>query len=205
MDKHDLIGLKVANDGSGLRRALEAHYQIKSLEHIGNFTFCAELDGGGTLLIETKSVDLDMQTIRILSIQESGNLSGDRSQVPFEVTAKLKVTLTGQDIDDIMVAALEGGITYWCAATEVRVGKYLGKYASDQISRGGTLLLYDRGSDAKWELTLEKFLHGVKLYLEQEKDAANIIDHGKLNTLEVDACVADSIIQYALFGEIVFG
>ena len=68
MDNHDLIGRKVANDGSELKKALEEHYQIKSFKHVGDFVFCTELTDGGALLIHTKPVDLAMQTLRILSI-----------------------------------------------------------------------------------------------------------------------------------------
>lgn len=50
------------------------------------------------------------------------------------------VLVTDEDIDDIMVSALEGGINHWCAEAKVQ-GEYLGEFASDQISRGGTLLL----------------------------------------------------------------
>ena len=64
----DLIGQKVVNDGLGLRKALEAHYQVKSLKHIGNFVFRAELSDGTALLIHTTSVDLVMQTLRITEI-----------------------------------------------------------------------------------------------------------------------------------------
>ena len=52
----------------------------------------------------------------------------------FEVHAELAVWPTGQDVDDIMVSALEGGICYWCDRVTVE-GQYLGKYASEQISR----------------------------------------------------------------------
>lgn len=37
----------------------------------------------------------------------------------FSVKAEINVKLTEQDIDDIMVAALEGGINYWCGEAEV--------------------------------------------------------------------------------------
>ena len=43
MQNSGLIGLKVANDGLGLRTALETEYDIAKLEHIGNFMFLAEL------------------------------------------------------------------------------------------------------------------------------------------------------------------
>lgn len=33
----------------------------------------------------------------------------------YEIKAEIRVELTQEDIDDIMVGALEGGITYWCS------------------------------------------------------------------------------------------
>lgn len=120
----------------------------------------------------------------------------------FPITAQIRVDLTQEDIDDIMVGALEGGITYWCSEAEV-VGDYLGEYASDQISRSGKLILHDAESDDTWELTLEKFTQGFMKYLE----AGNMecIDGGKVDTCQIDANAADSIVQYALFGQLVFG
>lgn len=120
----------------------------------------------------------------------------------FEVRAEIVVNLTKQDIDDIMAVALDGGITYWCRKAKV-VGEYLGEYASDQISRGGSLILYDAESSDKWELTLEKFLNGVKLYFD---DGCHVqIEDGCIDPGDVDANDADCIIQFALFGEVVFG
>lgn len=120
----------------------------------------------------------------------------------FDIVAEIKVNLTQQDIDDIMVTALEGGINYWCRKAEV-VGEYLGKCASDQISRGGSLILHDAESSDKWELTLEKFLEGVKRYFE---DGCHVqVDDGCIDTGDIDAGDADCIVQFALFGEVQFG
>ena len=58
----------------------------------------------------------------------------------FTVQPQIEVNLTQQDIDDIMVTALEGGITGWCDQIEV-VGKQLGRCAGEQISKGGSLIL----------------------------------------------------------------
>lgn len=128
----------------------------------------------------------------------------------FEVKAELNIQLTQQDIDDIMVAALEGGINYWCSEASVEGGKYLGEYASEQISRGGTLLLYDFEEEAYRKLDLEKLLNGFKLWVESggdqygavqgEAGGAIVVDCG-----EIDAGCADEIVQYALFGEVVYG
>ena len=120
----------------------------------------------------------------------------------FTVRPQIEVNLTQQDVDDIMVAALEGGINYWCREAEV-VGEYLGEYASDQISRGGSLILHDSESSDKWELTLEKFLNGVKLYFE---DGCHVqVEDNRIDAGDIDAGDADCIVQFALFGKVVFG
>ena len=120
----------------------------------------------------------------------------------FTVRPQIEVNLTPKDVDDIMVTALEGGITGWCRQVDV-VGSRLGKYASDQISRGGSLILYDAESSDKWELTLGKFLNGVKLYF--EKGCHIRVEDGCIDPGDIDANDADCIIQFALFGEVQFG
>ena len=121
-----------------------------------------------------------------------------------KVKVEFEVLLSDQDIDDIMVSVLEGGITYWCDRVDV-VDKYLGEYASDQISRGGSLILYDCESDDKWVLTREKFLNGVKKFISIHPDV-NVLDKDKrIDTWKIDGCFADMIIQYALFDDIMFG
>ena len=121
----------------------------------------------------------------------------------YTVSATVGFEISGQDIDDIMSAALDGGITYWCAKAEV-VEEYLGEYASDQISRGGSLLLYDIEDGNSFELTLEKFLNGLQLWVENIRSFSLAFD-GRLDMDEIDADVADAIVQYALFNEIVYG
>lgn len=120
----------------------------------------------------------------------------------YTVRPQIDVNLSQQDIDDIMAVALDGGICYWFRKAEV-VGECLGEYASDQISRGGALILHDAESAQTWELTLEKFLKGVKLYFEQGCHV-NVEDNA-IDTCDIDANDADCIIQFAVFGEVVFG
>lgn len=120
-----------------------------------------------------------------------------------EININYKVTYTKQDIDDILCAALEGGICYWCGEAEV-VGEYLGEYASDQISRGGTLILHDNESDECYELTPEKFEQGLAKFL-SERGTDVLTEEFALDTTEIDGSDADLIVQYALFGEVVYG
>ena len=120
------------------------------------------------------------------------------------LTVAFNFVVSGEDIDDIMSAAMDGGITYWCGRAEV-VGDYRGEYASEQISRGGTLKLYDiEEPKTVYELTLEKFLTGLRLWIENER-AFSLTAGGRLDIGQIDAPAADTIIQYALFNDIVYG
>lgn len=123
-------------------------------------------------------------------------------EMTFRICPEIEVELTQRDIDDIMCAALEGGICYWCDAVKV-VGDYLGEYVSDQISRGGSLVLHDAESADTWELNREKFLNGVKQYFE---DGFHVhVEDNRIDVGDIDGNDADCIVQFALFGEVVFG
>lgn len=121
----------------------------------------------------------------------------------FPVHIEMNGTITQQDIDNLMCTALESGINYWCREAKV-VGEFLGEYGSEQISRGGSLLLRDAETDERWELTLEKFLKGIELYI-KENGRVMIEDFKLMDYGELDAGDADCIVQYALFGKLVFG
>ena len=122
----------------------------------------------------------------------------------YNIEINKKYEVTSQDIDDIMATALDS-ISYWCRKAKV-VGEYLGEYASDQISRGGSLILYDAESNDCRELNLENLLHGIEKAIEDNWfDDYGWYDNGVLYTTEIDGEVADVIVQLALFDDIVFG
>ena len=123
----------------------------------------------------------------------------------YEIPVSLTVKLTEEDIDDIMVGALEGGINYWCDEAEVIEEKRVADWGHEQIARGGCLILHDAESDDKWELNLEKFINGVKLWIENgDAFECGAIDNGTIDCCQIDAIQADNIVQYAIFGELVF-
>ena len=131
------------------------------------------------------------------------------SEKKFEVLVQIRAALTQQDIDDIMVSALEGGINYWCRRVVVQ-GDYLGEYASEQISRGGKLAVWldEPFEDDKtcYMLDRDKFLAGFKLWVEQGLDEYGAVQKdGTVDCCQIDAACADEIVQLALFGEVMFG
>lgn len=116
------------------------------------------------------------------------------------------VNITNEQINDLMVAALEGGINYWCGRVTLKEGsltpeqKEKMEYISDAISLGGVLIIEDVETDETWELTKDKFLTGVEKTIEwgEFKNVEEMFDNH-------DAETADVLLQYAIFGEIVFG
>lgn len=125
-----------------------------------------------------------------------------------------RVIVTEEDVDDIMCSALEGGITYWCNAAKVPEDKRVASWGHEQIARGGELKIHAcepfDDEDTEWyTLNKEKFMKGLEIYLHDpryeciEKDASNRCY--TIDTTCIDAGCADTIIQYALFGEEVFG
>lgn len=125
-----------------------------------------------------------------------------------------KIHISQEDIDDIMSAAMDGGfMSSWCRRAEV-VGDYLGEYGSDQISRGGTLRLwmwepFDKNDTKYWDFTLEKFLSGVKQYVDYPENTDITFFSRDRNRLEldtgnIDAIYSEMIIEYGLWNDQIF-
>ena len=124
----------------------------------------------------------------------------------FTLKIERDVYVTQEDIDDIMAGALEGGCNYWCDEVRVAEDKYLGEFASEQISRGGSLIFHDAEEDQEYTLTLEKFLSGLVLALNNGYgDGRWLNEEGTIDCGCIDAIGADVIIQFALFEEVIYG
>ena len=145
-----------------------------------------------------------VETWFITSSVYVGQTITEKVKDKFYIRTGIRVILTEQDVDDIMVTALEGGINYWCDEAEV-VGEHLGEYASDQISRGGSLRLYDAEGDEVYELTQEKFLIGVAQAINYGYGTDWMERGGTIDVCNIDADGADAIIQFALFGDVIYG
>lgn len=130
----------------------------------------------------------------------------------FKVEVKQSHEFSLEDINDLVVTALEGGINYWCGRAKIKKdtdGTYYGvakedqekvKYASDVIGFGGVLILVDAEDPTeKWELDAENLCKGIRMHCENTGIAlSDLMDN-------YDAGDADSIVQYACMGELVFG
>lgn len=106
-----------------------------------------------------------------------------------KLKVEVELNVTKEDIEDIIDMA-GYGIYGWCSA--VRVGDDYYKVYEDE--------------ENKWhKLSHEDILKGIKMYIENGNHPYNILDgDGGIDTGNVDAEVADTIIQYCCFGEIVY-
>ena len=125
----------------------------------------------------------------------------------------MKITIeqsfTKNDLLNIMTTGLEGGIGYWaCLNNDTpefdefdKPNMILSERVAEILWRGGSVELFDTDynyNDAdKWELTLDKVVKGIIKFMETDSKTFEIDD--------LDALDCDKIIQYGLFGELVFG
>lgn len=123
--------------------------------------------------------------------------------IPIQFPIQFTLHVTKQDVDDIMAAALDQ-IGYWCDNVVVPDNVYLGSYASDQVARGGYLkLYYEDESDV---LDIFKLIDGMKKFYSEGYDIYHSLQPDcTINTCNIDGEMADTIVQLALFGEVVYG
>ena len=115
----------------------------------------------------------------------------------FPITTSVSI----ETLEDIVVTALEGGIGYWSVLDNSTKAweKYdfcdlpTSQAAFELLYNGEALKFYDVEDNTEvWQLTWKNLLKGVEMF-------------GGVKEEDIDAEVADQIIQYALFGKVVFG
>ena len=128
---------------------------------------------------------------------------------------ELDVNITDQDIEDIIVTALEGGTGYWACLDNSRP-EWEEAYETEEVTsiiatrfllEGKTLYFSDaEGEDDEiWELTTDKLVKGIRLSVINGNTDMVDFSNSNLDVLNIDSSVADCIIQYALFDKVVFG
>lgn len=118
-------------------------------------------------------------------------------------------------IDTLLENALEGGSTYWVSRVEV-LGDWpaLAEYASEVVSRGGRLRFFVNdewdGTVKAFDLDLAGYVAGLVRYGTERYGAIPVAietDDGRTTGyFDVqDAEQGDMVLQYALFGNLVYG
>ena len=129
----------------------------------------------------------------------------------FDIKIEKTIKLTEEDLSDILCSCFEGGCGYWCCVDN-STDEW--NNAREQLHANGNqrpvienimlymlihgmpLRLIDEEEDVALYMTMDTFLTGIKMTL--ENGFCDCID-------EIDAIAGDAIIQYAVFGEQVYG
>ena len=139
-------------------------------------------------------------------------MSENRAKDEFGVQYTGTLVVTTEDIADIMDAA-GYGINYWADAI-LHVGEWLGDDTCEHLANGGKVIIrlrepIEEGGKTSYEMDRDMLLKGIGTYLSYPANDCGILFHNgvrmELDTGDIDAEIADMIIQYALFNELVFG
>lgn len=109
--------------------------------------------------------------------------------------------ISEEQLADLMVAALEGGINYWAGQCTIIENPNDKEYSSDVVAYGGAILISNSDDEREtWTLTTSKLIKGV----------VYAMNHYSYHNVDVlmdshDAETADIIVQFALFDKIVYG
>lgn len=134
-----------------------------------------------------------------------------------------EILVTDQDLADIITIAFYGGLN-WCERAYPKDGHWMGN-PGNHILNGGVIILCDIDGEERYELNKLKLLKGITGLIEEDNwdlsqlgfknedayyvDADNtqcILRAGHcLETGDIDADIADLIVQYGIFGKQVFG
>jgi hypothetical protein len=117
--------------------------------------------------------------------------------------------ITNQNICDILATAFEGGINYWCKEVEVNDWGNLEpfpEFASGVPTNGGTLTLHLFPEDAEIEGAPKPEILGKTAIVRGIRMAADHMGLAPWKFIENhDAGDADMAVQFAVFGELIFG
>jgi len=132
-----------------------------------------------------------------------------------EIRVSIPVELDDQFFEDVIVTTFEGGSNYWVETAEVvhpteqrARGVALSIWAAAALNAGGSVVI--GFEDEKKTLTQAMLVKGVELWVKNHPQAVTFfMEHRsgkrKIETCNVDAGDADAILQYALFGQLVYG
>lgn len=114
---------------------------------------------------------------------------------------------------DIFVTAIEGGIGYWSTCSEYRWRKP-GTEEQDLAGFRAVVLEMDDDDAQDMTIDLRVIKKGVRRFVQEYEGAVNMpyfhraatcLRLGKWDDLDVDADIADAIVQFGLFSKVVYG
>jgi hypothetical protein len=130
----------------------------------------------------------------------------EKAMCDFKFTVNVPVVLDGEFIDSVLVGAFEGGSNYWIRKVKITKDIDEAKYASEVVALGGEIAIHelepDEDNPGPHLLDRDKFIVGYTKYAEWATKNGRqwYTDAG-----DIDAGEADVILQFAIFGDCIYG
>lgn len=132
--------------------------------------------------------------------------AAEKAMCEFKFTVNVPVVLDGEFIDSVLVGAFEGGSNYWISKVRITKGIEDARWASEVVAMGGEVAIHESDPDednpGPHILDRDKFIAGYTKYAEwaTKRGRQWYTDAG-----DIDAGEADVILQFALFGDCIYG
>lgn len=129
-----------------------------------------------------------------------------------EIKVTTNININDDDIEDILESAFIDRVMWsgYCEKDIPDGEKWLDDYYSKHIVKGGKLLMLDIEDGEEYILDRETILRGIgKAYQENggtfhEWNISFVwVENNKI--VNMDSWLADTIIQYGVFGEVIYG
>ena len=148
-------------------------------------------------------VENDLYEVEYSSNWESYKFSRNDTVGSYE----MKVDISSNDIETVIVNSFEGGSNYWLGLDTENDKSVWGRkpkgvpystWATQMLLEGETLHFYDVEEESeKFTLKLEQLVNGFKINAEKRPHDCDL-ENG-------DAITSDCILQYGIFGKLVYG
>ena len=132
------------------------------------------------------------------------------------VIVQIPVELDDEFFEDVVCTMLEGGSNYWVDTIDIDhpdgkkpKGVPVSTWAADALNKGGNVTIYPiEEEDGVVTINRENLVAGVKQLIDEHPNWIAVTYDHKKNHIDfgsMDADDADAILQYAVFGDLIFG
>lgn len=132
------------------------------------------------------------------------------------VILEVPVELDDEFFDYLVCDMFEGGSNYWIARVSIDhpdgkkpKGVPMSEWASGALNKGGSLtILPQEWDDGALTIGKANIVTGLMMWIKNRPDSVTLCrEHGRncIDAGNIDADEADCILQYAMFGEVIFG
>jgi hypothetical protein len=128
---------------------------------------------------------------------------------------KVLVEVDDEFFDNIVTTMLEGGSNYWIKTIQIHhpdgekpKGIPLSTWAASALNKGGFVMIQPQDEIKHYRLEMKDLWNGLHRWIESKPGSVPVVvENGKttIDAGDIDANDADAILQYALFGILVFG